>query len=174
MRHRAWLYPLLLAVAAALILAGCGRPTLPGRQFKGELRTTPGTEEKTPLPEKPILEWGPSDAKVRVVAFYPIDEPHQRLIDLAGSLAKTYPGEVYVRYIDYRTPEGAQLFASAQLTVPCVAINGNTSVDLSSSLGPRTVDFVKDMGRYWTADDLKEAVAEAVAKAYGKKQAPSG
>jgi hypothetical protein len=174
MQPRTWLYPLLLTVAAALILAGCGRPTLPGQQFKGELRTVPGAAEKTPLPEKPVLEWGPSDAKVRVVAFYPIDEPHQRLIDLLESFPKTYPGEVYAKYIDYRTPEGAQLFTTAQLTVPCVAINGSTSVDLSSPLGPRTVDFVKDMGRYWTADDLEEAVAQAVAKAYGKKQTPSG
>jgi len=174
MQRSIWLYSALVAAVAALILAGCGRPTLPGQQFKGELRAVPGAvQENTPLPEKPVLEWGSPDAKVRVVAFYPIDEPHQRLIDLVKSFPEEYPGKVYAKYIDYRTPEGSQLFANAQLQVSCVAINAKTSVELSTPLGPRTVDFVKEMGRYWTEDDLKQAVAQTVAETYGGKKAAS-
>ncbi len=48
-----------------------------------------------------------------------------------------------------------------------ILINGESSVELQSAAGPRIVDFVKEMGRYWTADDLREAVAQAIAQAYG-------
>ena len=174
MQRFAWLTMMLVVTAGILLAAGCGRPTLPGQQFQGERRVVPGTVEDTPLPEQPILAWGSKDAKVRVTAFFPIDEPHQRLMDLLESIAEEYQDKVYIRYADYRTPEGAQLFAQAEIQVSAILINGENSVDLESATGPRTVDFVKEMGRYWTGDDLREAVAQAVAEAYGGGSAPSG
>jgi len=168
MQRFAWLSIMLVVTAGILLAAGCGRPTLPGQQFQGERRALPGSAATdTPLPDKPIYAWGPEDAKVRVTAFFPIDEPHQRLMDLLESLAQEHQDKVYIRYADYRTPEGAQLFAQAQIQVSGILINGESSVDLESATGPRTVDFVKEMGRYWTGDDLREAVAQAVAAAYG-------
>lgn len=160
----------LLSVIVTSMLAsqfmGCGRPSLPGQQFDGETRAVPGRlDVNTPLPEDPILEWGPEDAKVQVVAFYPIDEPRQRLIDVLKELAtETYPGQVRVRYVDYRTSEGRQMFASAELQVTTILINGESSIDLEGEKGVRTVDFVRDMGRYWTEKDLRQAIGDAVAR----------
>ncbi|MCJ7750217.1 MAG: hypothetical protein MUQ65_03840 [Armatimonadetes bacterium] len=174
MQRFAWLSIMLVVTAGILLAAGCGRPTLPGKQFQGERRVVPGTGADTPLPEQPILVGGSDDAEVRVTAFFPIDEPHQRLRDLLESIAEEYQDKVYIRYADYRTPEGAQLFAQAELQVSAILINHESSVELESPTGPRTVDFVKDMGRYWTGDDLREAVAQAVAEAYGGGSVPRG
>jgi hypothetical protein len=157
---------LSLLLISVLLVAGCGRPSIPGRQFEGEQRTVPGRlTTEAPLPAEPVLEWGPEDAKVQVVAFYPIDEARQRLIDILEELAtEEYPGQVHVRYVDYRTPEGWQEFAERELQVAAIFINGESSVELESEKGIRTVDFLRDMGRYWTADDLRQAVDEAVEK----------
>lgn len=163
-------YLSLLAVLVAitsLFVSGCGRPSLPGQQFQGERVKTPSlVATDTPLPEKPIVEWGDEKtAKVRVVAFYPYDAPHQKLIDMLKEAAtKKYPGKVYVKYIDYRTPEGAAAMARAKLQVSAIMFDGKSSVDLTSPNGTRTVDFVQEMGRYWTADDLTEALAQLVAQ----------
>jgi len=161
----------LAAVVCATVTAGCGKPTLPGKQFQGERATVPGlVATDTPLPEKPFQEWGPKDAKVRLLAFFPIDEPHKKVMDLVKEMADKYPGEVYAKYVDYRTPEGAQLFQQSNATVACIMINGQSSADLPSEYGPRTVDFVKEIGRYWTADDLRAAIANEVEKAYGRSR----
>ena len=156
-----------LGVFTSLLVSGCGRPSLPGRQFEGERVTLPQTvATDTPLPEKPIVEWGnEKTAKVRIVVFFPYDAPHQKLIDILKEAAtKKYPGKLYVRYIDYRTPEGRGAMARAKLQVSTIMFDGESSVELSSPNGPRTVDFVQEMGRYWTADDLTEAIAQTVAR----------
>ncbi len=164
-----WTRAAAVLVCLGVSAAGCGKPTLPGKQFAGQRPTLPGAvATDTPLPAKPILEWGPRNAKVQVVVFFPIDEPHKKVQELAKELADKHPGKVYVKYVDYRTPEGSQLFQAARATVACVAINGSTSAELRSKYGTQTVDFVKEMGRYWTADNLRQAVADAVTKAYGK------
>jgi len=169
MQRFAWLSLILVTTAGIPLAAGCGRPTLPGQQFQGERRAIPGAvATDTPHPPQPNHTWGPEEAKVRVVAFYPIDEPHQGLIDLLKGLAtEEYPGKLYARCVDYRTPEGRALFSRAELQVAAILINGENSIDLKTATGVRTVDFVKDMGRYWTADDLREAVAQAIAEGYG-------
>lgn len=157
-------------LAAFIVIAsGCGRPTLPGQQFKGQRETLPGTvRTDTPLPEEPFYEWGPEDAKVQIEAFYPIDEGHQRLIGLLKKAAtEEYPGKVHVMYVDYRTPEGAAMMKRAETQVTAILFNGESSVDLDAPLGVRTVDFVRDMGRFWTEDDLKQAIEHEIAKAYG-------
>ncbi len=155
--------------AFILIASGCGRPTLPGQQFKGPRQTLPGVVGRdTPLPEEPFYEWGPENAKVQIEAFYPIDERHQRLVDLLKKAAtEEYPGKLHVMYIDYRTPEGAAMMRRAEIQVAAMLFNGENSVDLEGPVGVRTVDFVRDIGRFWTEDDLKQAIEHEIAKAYG-------
>jgi hypothetical protein len=94
-----------------------------------------------------------------------MDEPHQAYLDLIKELAEAHPGKVYAKYVDYRTPEGGGMFQRAGASVDCVMINGESSYEIPATNGTRTVDFVKDMGRWWTADDLRAAVADAVKKA---------
>jgi len=166
--HNGGFRPAAMMLAWVFLTAGCGKPTLPGKQFRGQRASVPGlAATDTPLPAKPFQEWGPSNAKVKVLAFFPIDEPHKKVMDLVKEMADKHPGKVYARYVDYRTPEGAQLFQQSNTTVACITINGQSSADLPSQYGPRTVDFVKEIGRYWTADDLRAAVAQEVRKQYG-------
>lgn len=167
---RRWHLLVALAAGAVVMLAaGCGRMVMPGKQFREPVARTSSTKPvQSPLPEKPILEAGDEHAKVRVVAFFPIDKDHQRLVDLVMGLAKAYPGKVYVRYVDYRTPEGAQVFANAQMTTRGVLINSKNEITIRAKPRPYTVDFAQDMGRYWTAEDLERAVAQEVEAAYGK------
>ena len=164
MTRRLHLLLFTVTFVLAFHLTGCGRPSLPGRQFEGETRTIPGqVTTAAPLPEEPVLQWGPDDAKVQVVAFYPIDEPRQRLVDILEELAtEKYPGQVHVRYVDYRTPEGRQEFLAEQLQVATILINGESSVELEGEKGTRLVDFVREMGRYWTEKDLRQAIGDAV------------
>jgi len=160
---------LCLAVAA-----GCGRPVMPGQQFRGEKARTSSVKPTTsPLPEKPTIEEGPQDAKVRIVAFFPIDDDHKNLIDLLKGFVKQYPGKVYIKYTDYRTPQGQAAFESAKMTVPGVMINTEKEYVINAKPQPYTVDFSQDMGRYWTAEDLKKAVAQEVEKLYGKSASAS-
>jgi hypothetical protein len=155
---------LIVAVAIGVAVTGCARVTLPGRQFREQPADTSTTEPvRSPLPPQPVLEFGPADAPVRVVAFYPIDDQHQRLIDLLKELVNQYPGKVYVRYIDYRTPEGAQAAQRAGMQSQGLMINSQRSITINAKPNPYTVEFSQPMGRYWTADDLRKAVAQEVA-----------
>jgi hypothetical protein len=153
----------------AVALASCGRPVLPGQQFRGEKARTSSVKPTTsPLPDNPVIEDGAQDAKVRLVAFFPIDDDHKPLIDLMKGFAKEYPGKVYMRYVDYRTPTGQRAFENAKMTVPGVLINSKKEYIINASPRPYTVDFSQDMGRYWTAEDLKRAVAQEIDEVYGK------
>lgn len=170
MRHSHWAWAGCVTLGALVALAaGCGgRPTLPGRQFRGERAITSTSPPPTsPLPEKPYLEWGPASAKVRLVAFFPLDEAHQKVMDLVKGLAEQYPGKVYVKYVDYRTQEGRVIYQRSEMDTPGVMINGESSVMIEAKPYSYQVDFLQEMGRFWTADDLKAAVAQAVARAYG-------
>ena len=152
--------------AVGLVLAGCGEPTLPGRQFAGERAvTSTAPPPDGAVPEKGVLEWGSPEAKVRVLAFYPVDDAHKELMDLLKGLAHEYQGKVYVRYVDYRTPEGAAIFQRAEGKGRALLINSQSSATIEAK-PPYTVDFVQEMGRFWTAEELKKAIAQEVAKQY--------
>lgn len=158
-----------LLALGAMAIGGCGRPVLPGQQFRGEkARTSSVNPTTSPLPQNPVIEEGTDTAKVRIVAYYPIDDDHKVLIDLLKGFVKEYPGKVYIKYIDYRTPTGQQAFANAKMTVPGILINTEKEFVIDAKPQPYTVDLSQDMGRYWTADDLKKAVAQEVARQYGK------
>ncbi|NIR03233.1 MAG: hypothetical protein GTN78_24040 [Gemmatimonadales bacterium] len=166
MKVSRWAWTALLAAPLAAV-TGCGRPTLPGSQFaEPKVRRSVSKPATSPLPEEPILEWGNPDARVRVVAFYTIDDEHERLRELLAGLAEAHPDKVYVRYADYRTPQGNLLFRQAELQVPTVLINKESSVTIEKSGRPLEVTFVQEIGRYWTQDDLTIAVAQEVAKTY--------
>ena len=162
--HCALIFGLSVLLLAA---AGCGKPSLPGQQFSGEIpetRTSPAAD--SPVPEQGVLEWGDPEAKVRVVAFFPIDEAHAGLVEMMEGFAEEYPGKVYAKYVDRRTREGVGMFQRAGVTGNCVMINAENSVTIEAEPYPYTVDFVQEMGRHWTADQLRKAVAQELARQY--------
>ena len=166
-----WLCIVCLVTAVALA-AGCGRPTLPGQQFRGERAETETNPPTTsPLPQEPFFEAGAAEARVRVVAFFPIDAEHRVLMDLLRDLAEEYPGKVYVQYVDYRTREGDRLYTLAEMPSPGLLINGQKAYDIQAEPNPYTVDFMQEMGRYWTPEDLERAVAQEVEAVYGPEAA---
>ncbi len=166
MKRLYWI-PLLL-LPGTLSLTGCGRPTLPGGTLAGQ-RTRPSVvEPRSEAPKQPYIEAGSPDAKVRVMAFFAIDSRHKPVIDAVKDLPKQYPGKVYVKYVDPDTPRGREIMANAKATGNGVLVNGETTVQQGSST-TKFWNFGGEMGRYWTAEDLKAAVAQEVQKVYGKQ-----
>jgi hypothetical protein len=166
---------LVCCVLTGAVVGGCGRPTLPGKQFEGGTTVTGSSEEPTgPLPEEPVIEMGDPEAKVRIEAFFPINEGRQPLIDLLKRLVEQYPGKLYVRYADYRTPEGRALRSAVRDTpggISVLQVNGKTQFEVAEDPNPYRVNFLQDMGRFWAADDLRAVVAQEVAAAYGETSA---
>jgi hypothetical protein len=168
MRQIAW--AVLLLIPLSLLLAGCGRPVTPGSQFRGgQVITNTGATSSSEAPKAPFWEAGPTDAKVRILAFLYIDPEHKVAQDTLRSLAKQYQGKLYVKYVDFRTPEGQQIMQRANSTGSGLLVNGETTVDVTKGGATHVANFGGEMGRYWTADDIKEVVAQEVAKAYPGK-----
>jgi hypothetical protein len=165
MKRLHWVPTILLP--GALLLSGCGRPTLPGKAMRGPTATTSVVEPRSEAPKQPYIEAGSPDAKVRVMAFFAIDSRHKLVIEAVTGLVKQFPGKVYVRYVDPDTPKGQEIMTNTKAAGSGVMINGETTVQQGSSQ-TEFWNFGGEMGRYWTADDLKAAVAEEVQKAYGK------
>jgi len=160
---------LTIVLCVAAVVCGCGRPALPGRQFQGDIAPTSSVKPAdSPLPAEPIIEMGPADARVRIVAFLPMDDGHKQVMDLLKGLVEQYSGKVYVKYADYRTMRGQEAFQKAKMITPGILLNAKTEHVIQAGPQPYTVDFTQDMGRYWTAEDLKLAVAQEVATAYGQ------
>jgi hypothetical protein len=165
MRRIAW--AVLVLVPLSFTLAGCGRPSMPGKRYSDRPKVDTGAIEGSALPKSPFWEAGPANAKVRVLAFLYIDDAHKAAQDTLRALVKAYPEKVYVKYVDPRTPEGAQIQQRAGSAGGGVLINGENGVELKTN-PPRALNFGGEMGRFWTADDLNDAVAQEVKKAYGK------
>jgi hypothetical protein len=142
---------------------------MPGSKPPGKI-VNPGTSipATSPVPKQPWFEVGPKVAKVRIVAFFPMDEARQPVMYLLKSLAKEYDGKVYVKYSDVRTPEGMAAQKRAHVEGSGLLINTQSEVTIDAKPQPYTVSFNQDIGRWWTAEDLKAAVAQEVARAYGK------
>ena len=159
---------IVLALAVG-VSVGCGRPTVPGQQFQAE-RFDPqdGGTDSGPLPDNPIREWGAEDAKIQIEAYFPINESHEAVMALLEDLTEEYPGKVHVKYVDYRTQEGARLLAQRERSASGLLINGKDRLTIQAEPIPYDVDFLLDMGRYWVADDLRAAVAQEVKAAYGE------
>ena len=157
-------------LVTALFASGCGRVGLPGKnEFGGRKAITTTAKPPTnPIPKQPWFEAGSPDAKVRIIAFFPMDDYRKPVMDVLKGLAKQYPGKVYVKYTDTRTREGQQAQTRAGGTGPGLLINSQSSMTIQAKPNPYEVDFNQDMGRYWTEDDLKAAVAQEVARVYGK------
>ena len=105
-----------------------------------------------------------------MIAYYPMDEQkdHKLLMDQMKAFVKQYPGKVYVKYIDIRSEQGQSERKASGGESQGLLINGASSVMIQAKPQAHPVNFDLDLGRYWTLDNLKDAVAQAVAKAYPK------
>ena len=170
MRRERWTVCVLLVLALAG--AGCGRArrtTFGAKEVKADSATV---EAPTDRPAAATYEWGSPKAKVRVIAFFFVSKQKSwpAVMQTLQALVKKYPNQLYVKYVDLRTPEGSALRESTSGGGggPGFLIDGQSSYTVSTPPPPHTVNFDQDPGRYWTLDDLKTVVAQEVAKAYGK------
>jgi hypothetical protein len=104
---------------------------------------------------------------VHVEAFYPGDEDHTDIEQLVLGFPKQYPGVVSAEFIDFRQGEGFDRWRAAGLNCGAVLVNGKQTVVTKDRGGEREVTFTHALGGEWTADDLRAAVAQAVAEAAG-------
>ncbi len=164
------LLPAVALLALAVVLPGCGAFRSPG--FSGQKGSTSAVTAPTDAPKESILEWGPKDAKVRVIAFFFISSQGEYpvLMKTLQDLVKQYPGKVYVKYADLRTPDGQALRAKTgqQGAGAGLIINGKTEFTVKTGQYSHSVAFDQEPGGYWTEEDLKAVVAQEVAKVSGK------
>jgi hypothetical protein len=166
MKRARWLVTGLIAVMS--LAPGCGRVRPPWQPPGKPVDNRTVRRSTGPLPEQTTLEVGAAEAKVRIIAFFPMDEERKPVTDLLKSLAKEHPGKVYVKCTDLRTPEGQQARQDTGGSGPGLLINGQSDVTINAKPSPYTMVFNQDMGRFWTEEGLRAAVAQEVAKAYGK------
>ena len=150
-------------------LSGCGRHHPPWEKTpKANITMFPTPKDR---PSKDFLEWGPEDAKVRIIGFFYIskaDPRSEKTMELLEGLTKQYPGKVYAKYWDLRTRAGlaARSITGKSGSNLGLVIDGKSEVKVQGEK-QYTVDFNQEMGRYWTEDDLKTVVAQEVKEKYG-------
>ena len=163
-----------LVLTSAIFFSGCGRFHAYRSTDKPANVGVVQAPQDAP-PEKPIQEWGSPEAKVRIVVFFFIDKKYQSYMDMFQDLVKQYDGKLYVKYADLRTQEGRDLRArtGTQAGGAGLLINGQSSLTINAKPEPYVVNFDQEMGRFWTENNLRQAVAQEIEKAYGKSATPS-
>ena len=114
---------------------------------------TPGAQG-TPA-EAWKLEYGPSDAKVVIECFYPM-EGHEWVAELNKKILANYPNQVRILHINWQTDSGLRELEAKKLE-PCgqYLIDGQIVVKKNQTLGN------------WKDEDLLNAVKKAVQAKYG-------
>ena len=115
---------------------------------------TPGAQG-TPA-EAWKFEYGPSDAKVVIECFYPL-EGHEWVAELNKKILTNYPNQVRILHINWQTDSGLRELEARKLE-PCgqYLIDGQIVVKRNQTLGN------------WKDEDLLNAVEKAVQAKYGK------
>jgi len=113
---------------------------------------------------KPVEPGETGPAKVTVTAFYPGNESHMHLKKLVEEIGAKYPGQVVAEFVDFQSDEGFERWQAAGLTCGAVLINGENTIALKEDSGERQVTFAMGPGVYWSEDDLRAAVAQAVSQ----------
>ena len=104
------------------------------------------------------------EAPVKIVAYYPFNEDHQFIADYLKEFAAAHPGEVELELIDFRTPEGRERWMTTGLGCAGVFINGKTSYEITRDGKTETVNFIKRMDVFWTAEDFETVVYQLLGK----------
>jgi hypothetical protein len=125
-----------------------------------------------------LLEKGDRKARVRIEAYYPLNQEHKPIADLLLGFPDKYPGQVYLRLADWRTERGKKLWYASGLTCGGIQINGKSEILLEGRKQPTL--FLQAIDVYWTREELEAAVRQAVRAAYpppsgrGETSPPAG
>ena len=156
---RVWTRRLALA-AVLLALGGCSK-SKPGTRVEQDRMAQASRENSGPGGAMAdVIERGEKKARVKIEAYYPLNQEHQPIADLVLGFAEKYPGEVYVRVADFRSDQGKKLWYDSGLTCGGIQINGKSEILLEGKKEPTR--FLQAIDVYWTQEELEAAVAEAV------------
>ena len=95
---------------------------------------------------------------VVIVAYYPLTESHQYIVDYLREVESAHPGQVSVEAVDMQSPEGRERWQETGLSCAGVFVNGATRHHITVDGETRTVDFLKRMDVFWTREDFEVVV----------------
>lgn len=119
----------------------------------GELIGAHGDAPASESPAAPPAESG-TGGEVQVQIFYPGDQGHLALRELAGKINSRYPGKAHAVFIDFGSAEGSKLWKAAGLSCGSVVIDGKVDWEIEEPAGKRSVGFRQKMGVMWQEEDL--------------------
>jgi len=149
----------VMVAMCCLIAAGCRGEKSPAV----EAPSGGGAQEE--VSEAAAIKLGPSDAPVKLVAFYPLNESHQFIVDYLKEFAEARPEQVSLEVIDFRTPEGQKRWMGTGLGCAGVLVNGSTQHEIERDGETETVNFIKRMGVFWTSEDFETVVNKLLEEA---------
>lgn len=134
---------LVLLVIIGLTVTGC--------------QTAPGPSATEPSAAAPEVAAEP-EMPVVIVAYYPLNEGHQYIVEYLREVESAHPGQVSLEVVDMQTPEGRERWQDTELTCAGVFVNGDTRQYITEDGETRTVDFLKRMDVFWTREDFEAVV----------------
>lgn len=150
-----------------LVVAGCrGEKPAPAQP-----ETT--ASEAEALQAVPV-KLGPSNAAVKIVAYYPVNESHQYIVDYLKEFAEAHPAQVSLEVIDFRTPAGQKRWMDSGLQCAGVFVNGSTRHEIERNGETETADFIKRMDVFWTSEDFETVVNKLLDKTGAAEDATGG
>jgi hypothetical protein len=151
----------ILSVLVVALALGWGCSKRPA-----EATQQPHSEETAGDAKSCDFKGGPTDALVKVVAYYP--GRHEDTLALVKGLPEKFPGEVSVEIVDWRFPDGLTRRNNDGFSCGTIAINGKNAFDLEENGKKWQVLFVRGVDGEWTEDDLMAAVRQSIAVAKQK------
>ena len=151
-------HPFLACLAAGAILvalSGCGKPAQGAASAPGG--------DSAPLCD---FVGGTENAKVHVDAYFP--GRHEDTLAAVKTLLTTFPGQIHLEIVDWRTPEGLKRRDATGLTCAGILVNGKNAFDLVTDGKPNKVLFTRCIDGEWTKADLEAAIRQELAAAAGK------
>ena len=157
---------LLIMVLLVVVAIGCAEQGANGGRGLNEEPQV----EQTLVPK---LTYGPEEAKVHIVAFYPLNEKHMAYVKYLNSLADLYPGMVNVVVWDFRTDEGGEACKEAMGKI-CGGIFINDQMEFTVNIDGKERAVLLEGGEYvsWTKPEVETALAQVVKQEYPDAEIP--
>jgi len=142
---------------------------------KSEVPSPPPRINTIPDYLKATPKWtaGTPGAKVRVDVYFP-GLGHGSIQTAAQQLGKSFPTQVYVRYVDFQTQDGMEEWHRRGLGCGAILVNDRQEFELKTPNGTRKILFHGPPGETednkWRIADLHQVVAQEVKEAYGTSE----
>jgi len=142
-----WMRRCLALVVLVIAFAGCAHKT----ETPIPLPTQVQPLSQKPPSATPAFSIGSPDARVRVEAFYPLDEKHKSLLQWLHQAGSEFGKSLYIQFFDITTEAGERVWHQRGMKCGGILINGNSCF----TLGSRRITLLRDpTSASWSRDDL--------------------